>query len=473
MYIKVEEIEKTVEKWVIDGHTKTGKNKWKKEFVTKKVLKPTLKIRKFQFDNELEEPSLEDRVQLEVKKIEAGAITIILSMKNPDDIAKYHILNRYSNLYYNGSLPKSYMLGNYGPDDTELDLDPYWMNNPEDWEWGDNNPPGYISNNRFKFSDFKFNQTVHLVEYSRKVDGKQTQAWKSKETDEDGNPILDFTINDVVGSNEGDRIDVPPYFIKDQNGNPKWFLEQDKLAENHKDYQKLYNDVWEKDDDPNIVCEETPEGELICKGAEQSDIVCYDDRTNKKNKLEVGRYKPVKGNFKLAHEVKSKPEKYLDYLYVQNKGLAFKVNEESQSFAEAMDMIPPFYIDEKLKNKLQDLNDIQILQDYSTFIHQSENPEDVKNSSSFNPLYVNAILKHGLKQTDSVNTDELPVVVCITDTQNPDNQVPIELSNSSAKTKLRLQLENHEIDDYLKIYTNYVKVNDENGDFHYDLYFNI
>ena len=34
-------------------------------------------------------------------------------------------------------------------------------------------------------------------------------------------------------------------------------------------------------------------------------------------------------------------------------------------------------------------------------------------------------------------------------------------------------MENHEIDDYLKIYTNYVRVDDGNGDFHFDLYFNI
>lgn len=38
---------------------------------------------------------------------------------------------------------------------------------------------------------------------------------------------------------------------------------------------------------------------------------------------------------------------------------------------------------------------------------------------------------------------------------------------------MALQLENHEIDDCLKIYTNYVKVDDGNGDFHFDLYFNV
>jgi len=36
-----------------------------------------------------------------------------------------------------------------------------------------------------------------------------------------------------------------------------------------------------------------------------------------------------------------------------------------------------------------------------------------------------------------------------------------------------LQLEDGEIDDYLKIYTNYVRIDDGHGDFHYDLYFNV
>lgn len=48
-----------------------------------------------------------------------------MSHKNLDNIAKYHILNTSSNLYYNGSLPK---------DGTE----------------------------RFKYADFKFSKTVHL-----------------------------------------------------------------------------------------------------------------------------------------------------------------------------------------------------------------------------------------------------------------------------------------------------------------------
>ena len=49
----------------------------------------------------------------------------------------------------------------------------------------------------------------------------------------------------------------------------------------------------------------------------------------------------------------------------------------------------------------------------------------------------------------------------------------IRLENMDSKTRLRLQLEDGEIDDYLKIYTNYVRVDDGYGDWHYDLYFNV
>lgn len=78
---------------------------------------------------------------------------------------------------------------------------------------------------------------------------------------------------------------------------------------------------------------------------------------------------PTTGHFKWAHKVKAKPEKYLDYLYISKGSLAFKISEESESFADLMSKIPPFYIDEVTKNKLADLNDVQILKEYSTFIH--------------------------------------------------------------------------------------------------------
>jgi len=183
---------------------------------------------------------------------------------------------------------------------------------------------------------------------------------------------------------------------------------------------------------------------------------------------------PTKGNFKWAHLMKSKPEKYLDYLYVNRGTLAFKVSEESESFAEAMSMIPPFYVDEATKNKLADLNDIQIIKDYSTFIHQSEDPDLVKDCSNFNPLPVDAILKYGVEQIELgskvvYEDNGLSYVVCT----NEDTTRLIELSNLTNKTRLDLQFEDGELDEYLKIYTNYVRVDDGHGDFHYDLYFNI
>ena len=47
------------------------------------------------------------------------------------------------------------------------------------------------------------------------------------------------------------------------------------------------------------------------------------------------------------------------------------------------------------------------------------------------------------------------------------------MSNFTNKTRLDLVLENGEVDDCLKIYANYVRVQDPNGQFHYDLYFNV
>ena len=49
----------------------------------------------------------------------------------------------------------------------------------------------------------------------------------------------------------------------------------------------------------------------------------------------------------------------------------------------------------------------------------------------------------------------------------------IQLDNFTDTTRLRLQFEDGEIDEYLKIYTNYVRVDDGHGDWHYDLYFNL
>lgn len=41
-----------------------------------------------------------------------------------------------------------------------------------------------------------------------------------------------------------------------------------------------------------------------------------------------------------------------------------------------------------------------MLKEYSTFIHQSENPDVVKRCNNFNPLLVDAILKYGLEQKE-------------------------------------------------------------------------
>lgn len=186
---------------------------------------------------------------------------------------------------------------------------------------------------------------------------------------------------------------------------------------------------------------------------------------NSDGKSEQKRSIPTKGSFRWASKVKSKPEKYLDYLYVKNGGLTFKINEESNFFGDAFSIIPPFYIDEVLKNKMNDLNDIQVMMDYSTFIHQGESPESVKKCRNFTPLYADATLKHGILGNESDGG-----IICL---EEDNKGTAILLDNNIDRTRLALQLEEGEIDDYLKIYTNYVKINDGNGDFHYDLYFNI
>lgn len=62
---------------------------------------------------------------------------VVFSHKNLDNIAKYHILNRQGNLYYDGSLPKN-------------------------WE------------NQYKYSDFKFEtgiRTKFRMAYAIQMDG--------------------------------------------------------------------------------------------------------------------------------------------------------------------------------------------------------------------------------------------------------------------------------------------------------------
>ena len=397
--------------------------------VTRKFLRPYVKFIKTARDS----TDLIDKIHNETNVIGEGQITIVLSHRNLDNIAKYHILNTSSNLYYNGSLPK---------DGTE----------------------------RFKFSDFKFKKTVHL---------EQTEnGWKSLEKDNNDNPVLEFANAQISG-------ELPPYSvtITRDGEEEQWFLEQDKFVPhpNQKAWDNAAKD-WSQD--------ESTQRELKNIGhtlERREQVPTKNGIGFRENGMTypIPASSPTIGNFKWAHLVKSKPEKYLDYLYVNRGTLAFKVSEESESFAEAMSMIPPFYVDEVTKNKLNDLNDVQILKDYSTFIHQSEEPRIVKDCSNFNPYSVDAILKYGVEQKELWNTDEdgniivddegnpipdnPPIVIC-TDEETPRL---IQLSNITDKTRLDLQFEDGELDDYLKIYTNYVRIDDGHGDFHYDLYFNI
>ena len=103
------------------------------------------------------------------------------------------------------------------------------------------------------------------------------------------------------------------------------------------------------------------------------------------------------------------------------------MNEESNTFAEAIDTIPPFWVDRQTLNKMNDLNDVRVQREYSTFIHQSENPEEVKECSSLNPLSIDAILKYGIEHADHQTK-----VVCAEDGKC------IMLDNTSSKTRLNL-----------------------------------
>ena len=75
------------------------------EKTTRRFLKVSIKFTKNQRDGT--DLPLIERIQRDTKVIDQGQVTVILSHKNPDNIAKYHILNRSSNLYFKGSLPMS------------------------------------------------------------------------------------------------------------------------------------------------------------------------------------------------------------------------------------------------------------------------------------------------------------------------------------------------------------------------------
>lgn len=91
--------------------------------VTRKFLRPYVKFVKGVRGTD----DLVDRVHDRTHAVQEGQFTIVLSHKNLDNIAKYHILNTSSNLYFNGSLPKT-------------------------------------GSGQFKYSDFKFERTLALVE---------------------------------------------------------------------------------------------------------------------------------------------------------------------------------------------------------------------------------------------------------------------------------------------------------------------
>ena len=82
----------------------------------RKWLKPTVRMMKSTSID-----TLVDRISKNTTVVPEGSFAVVLSHKNLDNIAKYHILNRSSNLYYDGSLPKN-------------------------------------GENMYKFSDFKFNR---------------------------------------------------------------------------------------------------------------------------------------------------------------------------------------------------------------------------------------------------------------------------------------------------------------------------
>lgn len=101
----------------------------------------------------------------------------------------------------------------------------------------------------------------------------------------------------------------------------------------------------------------------------------------------------------------------------------------------------------------------------------------MKNCGFFNPMTMDVRMNYGVEFVDENSESNDVVSKCLNAELYDDSGNKIEkliqLSNESSRTKVELELENGEIDDYLKIYTNYVRIDDGDGDFHYDLYFNI
>lgn len=75
-------------------------------YETRKWVKPTLRLIKS--EKRSDDNSLVYLAGFETQVVKPGEIIVVLSHKNPDNIAKYHILNKSSNLYFQGSLPKNH-----------------------------------------------------------------------------------------------------------------------------------------------------------------------------------------------------------------------------------------------------------------------------------------------------------------------------------------------------------------------------
>ena len=72
--------------------------------VVRKWVKPVVTFKKNQLGDN---PTLAQTTSWRCMTIPAGEVLVTITHKNMDNIAKYHILNRSSSLYYCGSLPKN------------------------------------------------------------------------------------------------------------------------------------------------------------------------------------------------------------------------------------------------------------------------------------------------------------------------------------------------------------------------------
>lgn len=71
----------------------------------RKKLRPTLKFVKHVTSPDSN--SLTDDISGSTSTIPEGSVMVVFSHKNLDNIARYHIMNNSSNLYFMGTLPKN------------------------------------------------------------------------------------------------------------------------------------------------------------------------------------------------------------------------------------------------------------------------------------------------------------------------------------------------------------------------------